>query len=68
MPQNPYAELFYLFFRFYEKRSDLDPLLSAGVLLAAVQIVCFVDIVLIFSWCGVLAYDLQIKIMVATLL
>lgn len=52
-----YAELFSLFSRFYRDRMDLNPSLSAGALLAAIQMICLVDIALLLSWSGVLAYD-----------
>ena len=51
-----YAEMFYLFFRFHERRSVPNPLLSAGSVLVALQLLCFVDIVLILSSAGLLPH------------
>jgi hypothetical protein len=53
-----YAEIFALFFRFYAGRSDLNPTLSAGAFVAAVQMVCVVDLALIFRRFGLIAVDL----------
>jgi hypothetical protein len=42
-----YAEVFALFYRFYVRRSDLNPTLSAGALVSAVQVLWVMDLALV---------------------